>query len=166
MKIDRIVVGELDANCYVVTINDKSYLIDPGSEKEKIKKYLENKNIVGILVTHSHFDHVGELDYFLNLYKLKENVLDDEVEIIKTPGHTSDSVTFYFKNYKTMFTGDFIFKGAIGRMDLPTGSVSDMKNSLSLISLYDDDTLVYPGHGDSTVLKEEIKNFKYYLEML
>ena len=63
-KIERVVVGKVEENCYVVTINDKTYLIDPGDESEKIEKYLKDKNLVAILVTHHHFDHVGALEYF------------------------------------------------------------------------------------------------------
>lgn len=62
-----------------------------------------------------------------------------------------------------MFTGDFIFKNSIGRMDLEGGNISDMKKSLKLISKYDDDIIVYSGHGNDTTLKNEKNNFKYYI---
>ena len=51
-----------------------------------------------------------------------------------------------------MFTGDFIFKGTIGRTDLPGGSFKEMIESLNKISKYNKDIIVYPGHGDSTIL--------------
>ena len=165
MKYDlqTIVVGPLLENCYILTIDNITYLIDPGDEENKIEKYLKNKKISAILVTHHHFDHVGALEYFEKKYNLKHNTCkDDNFEIIENPGHSSDSISFYFKKLNIMFCGDFLFKNSIGRMDLPTGSESDMKKSLNLISMYSDDIILYPGHGDKTILGKEKNNFKYY----
>lgn len=162
-KIERVVVGKLEENCYVVTINDKTYLIDPGDESEKIEKYLKDKKLVAILVTHHHLDHVGALEYFEKKYKLKHNTyVDDNFVIIKCPGHTKDSLTYYFKNLNCMFCGDFIFLNSIGRMDLPGGSVKNMKESLENIKKYDDEIILYPGHGDKTTLGQEKRHFNYY----
>ncbi len=164
MQIERIVVGALQENCYIVSKNNKAILIDPGDEAEKIDKCICEKEIVSILITHNHFDHTGALSYFEEKYHLKHNVLpkDFSIEIINTPGHTKDSKTFYFKEEQVMFTGDFLFKGAIGRMDLPGGNEEEMQNSLKLISAYDDTICIFPGHGESSVLGEEKKNFSYY----
>ena len=82
-------------------------------------------------------------------------------DIIETPGHTAESKTFYFKKNNIMFTGDFIFKSAIGRTDLG-GSNKDMKESLEMIKSYDDQILIYPGHGPQTTLGEEKKHFSFY----
>ena len=59
MKIDILVVGSLQENCYVVTIGDNSFIVDPGDEAERIINACKDKNIKEILVTHHHFDHVG-----------------------------------------------------------------------------------------------------------
>ena len=83
-------------------------------------------------------------------------------EIIKTPGHTSDSVSYYFPEDKVLFAGDFLFLNSIGRTDLPTGNDMEMQKSLELISKYPDDIVVYPGHGETTTLGYEKENFKYY----
>ena len=161
MKVEILKVGYLKENCYIVTKNDKSIIIDPGDEADRIINHCKGKKIVGVLITHNHFDHVGALKEIENHFKIKENnnIIGLDFEIIDTPGHTSDSKTFYFKDDKVMFTGDFLFKGTIGRMDLPTGSVEDMKKSLEKIKDYPDDIIVYPGHGESTILGRE----KYYL---
>ena len=55
---------------------------------------------------------------------------DFTVQVIYTPGHSKDSITFYFKDEKVMFVGDFIFKESIGRCDLPGGSESEMQESI------------------------------------
>ena len=61
-----------------------------------------------------------------------------------------------------MFAGDFLFLNSIGRTDLPTGNDMEMQISLELISKYPDDIVVYPGHGEVTILGHEKSNFKYY----
>lgn len=165
MKIETLVVGTLQANCYIITKEDKSLIIDPGDEGDRIIEFCKNKNIIGVLITHKHFDHVGALKKIEEHFKIKVNsiISDFKYEIIKTPGHTIDSVTYYFPEEKVMITGDFLFKGSIGRMDLPTGSVSDMKKSLELISKYNDDIKIYPGHGNPSILGKEKQYFNYYI---
>ena len=164
MEIERLVVGLLEENCYIVTIKNKTIIIDPGDEAERIIKECQNKNIVGILITHHHEDHIGALKEIEEKFNVKETkkIKDFDYEIIETPGHTSDSLTYYFPQEKVMFTGDFLFKDSIGRYDLPTGSYFDIKDSLKKISNYPDDIIIYPGHGDRTTLGYEKDNFKYY----
>lgn len=164
MKIDKVVVGTLETNCYVISINNKCLVIDPGSEYKKIKEVIGNKNVVGIIITHHHFDHIGALEYFDKNLLLDKNNLEEteynidgfKFEVIYTPGHQEDAITIYFRKEKIMFTGDFIFKGTIGRMDLIGGNYNDMKNSLNKISSYDKNIKIYPGHGEQTFLKNEI----------
>ncbi len=158
MKLKTVVVGLLEENCYILEDNNKCIIIDPGAEFEKIKSNIEC-DVVGILITHYHDDHIGALEDFKKMYKLNENDYNIDgfnFEVISTPGHTSDSKTYYFKDYNIMFTGDFLFHNSIGRMDLPTGSVGDMKKSLEKIFKYPLDTIIYPGHGDKSTLKNEI----------
>lgn len=164
MKIEVLIVGELQENCYIVTKNGKTLIVDPGDEADKIIAACKDKNVVEILVTHYHFDHIGALEEVKKEYGLEENVRCGyfNYEVIDTPGHKEDAKTFYFKEENVMFCGDFIFKGTIGRCDLEGGSVPDMINSLDYISKYPDETVLYPGHGDSTTLGEEKRLFKYY----
>ena len=64
MKIHRVVVGYLEENCYILEKDGKVLVIDPGDEIDKIKEVINNNKVVGVLVTHSHFDHIGALSYF------------------------------------------------------------------------------------------------------
>ena len=173
IEIRRIEVGDLACNCYVILKNDKALVIDPGDDYDLIKNELLGKEVLGILITHHHFDHVEALNALLNEYKvdvfdkdnLKEGKFDiDEFhfEVIYTPGHTSDSVTYYFKDDKVMFTGDFVFKNSIGRCDLPTGDFRVMLNSIEKIKKYDDDIVIYPGHGEKSTLGYEKTNNEYF----
>lgn len=164
MKIDKVVVGPLETNVYILSIDDKCIVIDPGDEYDKIKNCIGNKKVVGVIVTHYHFDHIGALDNFdksliLDKNNLKEkeyNIDGFKFEVIYTPGHKEDSITIYFKKEKVMFTGDFIFKNAVGRTDLLGGNNMDMINSLIKIRKYDKNITIYPGHGDKTTLFNEI----------
>ncbi len=164
MDIKKIVVGDLEENCYIITINNKCLVIDPGDEFDKIDKELQGKEVVGCLVTHYHPDHIGALEELLSKYNIdvnKDYTKDFDYEVIGTPGHTYDSRVFYFKKNNIMFTGDFIFKASIGRIDLG-GNELDMKDSLEMIKQYPDKTILYPGHGETTTLGEEKARFKYY----
>ena len=159
MNIKTVVVGQLEENCYIVEKNNKCIIIDPGDEADKIISNI-TCDVVGILITHYHFDHIGALNELKLKYNIEENSFIDgfNFETISTPGHTSDSKTYYFKDDKVMFVGDFLFKNGIGRMDLPTGSVSDMAESLNMIFSYPKDIVIYPGHGDKSTLGEELRN--------
>lgn len=163
MKVNRVIVGSLETNCYILVKDDKCLIIDPGDEIDKIKKEIGKKEVIGIIVTHSHFDHIGALNYFnkdlildkSNLEEKEYNINNFNFEVIYTPGHKEDCITIYFKEEKIMFTGDFIFEGTIGRMDLEGGSTIDMKNSLEKMKKYDSNIKIYPGHGNSTYLYKE-----------
>ena len=170
MKVTKIKVGALRTNCYILEIENDAIIIDPGDEYEKIKSNLGNLNLQAILITHHHFDHVGALKYFKNTKICDYSNLEEKTyeigkfkfEVIITKGHTSDSITFYFKEDKMMFTGDFLFKGTIGRTDLETSNILEMKKSLDKIKKYPDVT-IYPGHGDSTTLEYEKNNNPFLL---
>jgi len=88
---------------------------------------------------------------------------DMEFKVICTPGHTCGSVSLYCEKEKMLFSGDTLFRGAWGRTDLPTSSFESIISSITnkLMNL-PEDTIVYPGHGKSTIIREEKP---IYLEM-
>ncbi len=176
MNIKKVVVGFLDENCYIVEKNNECIIIDPGDDPNKIVNNITLKPIA-ILITHRHFDHIGALEYISNKYNiptyeysnLKEGNLrigKFNIEVIYTPGHTDDSVTYYFKDDEIMFTGDFLFKGSIGRTDLETGNMKKMQKSISKIKKYYDIIKVYPGHNDNTTIGYEKVCNIYFKEEL
>ena len=76
--------------------------------------------------------------------------------VIHTPGHTVGSSSLYCKNETLVFTGDTLFRGTWGRTDLPTGNFESIMDSISKkILVLPEDTIVYPGHGKSTMIREE-----------
>lgn len=172
MDIKTIKVGFLEANCYIVSNNKNCIIIDPGDEYEKILENIKFEPIA-ILLTHSHFDHIGAATKIKNKYdiptydysNLKEGnnkIGEFNIEVIYTKGHTDDSITYYFKDYNLMFTGDFLFKGTIGRTDLPTGDEVEMKNSINKIKNFSGNIKVFPGHGDVTNLEYEKQKNLYF----
>ena len=123
-----------------------------------------------MLITHYHFDHVGALEDVKKYYNVdvidyrsnkNQNIGNFTFDIILTPGHKEDAVTYYFKKEKLMFVGDFIFKGSIGRCDLEGGNIYEMEESLEKIKKCDKDIILYPGHGKYTILENELKNNPY-----
>lgn len=79
-----------------------------------------------------------------------------EFKVLYTPGHTNCSTSLYCEKYKMLFSGDTLFRGAWGRTDLPTSSFEDIIKSITeKIIVLPEDTIVYPGHGKSTVIIEE-----------
>lgn len=175
MKIEKIKTGYLEENCYILKEKDECLIIDPGSDFFLIDEKIGNCKPKGILITHNHFDHIGAADeivkkYNTNIYD-KNNLKEEKIkicsfsfEVIYNPGHSSDSISFYFKSINTLFSGDFIFAGSIGRCDLETGNYSEMILSINkILKIFKNnkDLKIYPGHGEITTLKREIKTNPY-----
>ena len=191
MDIKVQAMGDYQTNCYIVSVDNKDFIIDPGVDSLKWIRS-QAKNPVAILNTHGHFDHVWsnkevQDTYDLKIYTPKDDnfmlerdpygmgmtasyadVLiehDQEIEIegIKFkfhhfPGHTPGCSAIQVD--KHLFTGDFIFKGTIGRFDFPYSNALQMKESINKILKWTDDFHIYPGHGDKTTLRSEIYTLK------
>ena len=168
LNIICIVNGELFENCYIIHNKKQALIVDPGSEEEKIYKVIDELKlkVKGIFITHYHFDHVTCLDKVKNKYKVDvidyKNRVDSidgfDFEVIENYGHTMDSVSFYFKKNKIMFTGDFVFRESIGKYDFENSSI--MYKSLKEFCKFDNDIVIYPGHDEiSTVGYEKENNY-------
>ena len=108
----------------------------------------------------------------LNLGTNVKYLVDDEDEIsfyggllffkvIETPFHTDGSVCYLYEKENALFTGDTLFKGSIGRTDLPGGKTKLIRPSLDKLKKLDPKLIVYPGHGDTTSLEKELKENIY-----
>ena len=177
MKIETIKVGDLDTNCYLIINDNKCIIVDPGDEYNKIVKNIEHLSLnpIAVFITHYHFDHIGALQdikrkYNIKIFDYKDYENDNKLytidefkfNIIETKGHKEDLVTYYFPNNNVMFVGDFIFKHDIGRCDLAGGNFEEMLNSIDKIKTYPKDIIIYPGHGEKTTLKDELKHNEYF----
>ncbi|MBP3595775.1 MAG: MBL fold metallo-hydrolase [Clostridia bacterium] len=91
--------------------------------------------------------HIGELEF----------------KVIETPGHTKGGLCLYCEKERLVFTGDTLFSGTWGRTDLPTGNFVEIMDSITYkLMTLPDETIVYPGHGRTTMISDE-KNI--YLEL-
>ena len=197
MKIKSAPMGSYQTNCYIVTIDGKDIIIDPGMGATSW--VLKNtQNPIAILNTHGHFDHVWsnqELKEKLNIkiycpkddcFMLENDPFSQgtpksevdvainsekpfEIDGIKVrfhnfAGHTPGCSAIEIKD--ALFSGDFIFKGSIGRVDFPYSNPKDMKKSINKILKWKKDIKIYPGHGDSTQLSQEKSSLKNWLNYI
>lgn len=168
LKVESVITGCLNENCYIVHNGKSCLVVDPGADAEKIINKINELNVVvkAILITHYHFDHIGEVDYMKNLYPNakvidyndKGNIDIDEFsfKVIETFGHTMDSVSYYFEEDKLLFSGDFIFKGTIGNYEEDNYEV--MVKSFQVLKYINPLTVIYPGHNEQTTVEDELKD--------
>jgi glyoxylase-like metal-dependent hydrolase (beta-lactamase superfamily II) len=94
-------------------------------------------------------DHEVEGGERLNLAGL-------EIDVLFTPGHSPGHVTYAIPDERALFSGDVLFKGSVGRTDLPGGDWGTLLESIrSLVDGFDEETVVYPGHMGITTLGAE-----------
>jgi len=86
-----------------------------------------------------------------------------KLEVLHTPGHSPGSITLIAN--RSLFTGDLLFAGSIGRTDLPGGSEEEMQSSLKRIMALEGDFLIYPGHGPATTLETERRYNPFLIEL-
>lgn len=82
-----------------------------------------------------------------------------ELKVIATPGHTAGGACYLALG--KLFTGDTLFKGTVGRTDLPTGDASALQESVKKLYALSGDCIVFAGHGEETTLEYERKNNGY-----
>ncbi len=78
-----------------------------------------------------------------------------QIQVIHTPGHARGAVCFYFPHEHVLFSGDTVFRGAIGHLSLATSEPEKMSGSLQRLSQLPPDTRVIPGHGGETTIGRE-----------
>lgn len=189
MQTDVIQLGPMDNCTYLVTEGTEALLIDPAWDMHFLIHTLDQKklNLRGVFFTHGHFDHVkfaqtllqekkvkGYLEQndlplsgldpqFLHLYSGAQtfDLGPFHVQIIPTPGHTAGGVCLLIGD--ALFTGDTLFPGACGRVDLPTSNPRAMRQSLAKLGRLPEDTKIFAGHSyggkcSSTIGYERVKN--------
>lgn len=95
-------------------------------------------------------------DFVTNRQELR--IAGFEIRVVYTPGHTIGGCCYYIEKEKTLFSGDTLFHGSVGRTDLPTGSMGQLVSSVrDRLFVLPDDTKVYPGHMEETTIGYEKK---------
>ncbi len=190
LQIERLQLGPFGTNAYVLTCQQTgdSVLVDAPAEAGKIADRLEGTNPRYILLTHNHMDHIGALSELRSKLRIPlaahtadgvtlspppEIQLNDgdivsfgniKLEVLHTPGHTPGSLCF--KTGKYLLSGDTIFPGGPGKTWSPADLQQLIKSITGKIFVLDDDTQVYPGHGDAAVLKKEQDEFAIFSSRL
>ena len=97
-----------------------------------------------------------------NLPPVMDYFLQEDFSVLETPGHTPGSVCLWFKEYHTLFSGDTLFRGSVGRTDLPGGDYDTLMRSIreKLLPL-PNDLKVFPGHQYWTTIGQEKKSNPY-----
>ena len=183
IRIEKFQLGPYGTNAYIVICRKTrdSVLIDAPAEADAIMGRLKGTNPKYILLTHNHMDHLGALPELYsrlrvplaghaldtkNLPSPPDILLNDGdtvsfgsigLEVIHTPGHTPGSLCFKVGRY--LLSGDTLFPGGPGKTRSPDALRQIIKSITEKLFVLPDDTPVYPGHGDSTVLKKEKNDF-------
>jgi hydroxyacylglutathione hydrolase len=89
-----------------------------------------------------------------------------EIDVLFTPGHSPGHVTYAIADERALFSGDVLFQGSVGRVDLPGGDWDTLLASIrSLVESYPEDTTVYPGHMGITTLGAERATNPFLVEL-
>jgi glyoxylase-like metal-dependent hydrolase (beta-lactamase superfamily II) len=200
IEVRSFTVGMVAENCYLVrrAESDRGVIVDPGDEAPRLLGAIEELGITldAILLTHTHFDHVGavapvaqatgapvwcpeiEVPVLADImsyvpwpgfgpfesYDADHTVSGGEhlelagldVDVLFTPGHSPGHVTYAVRDESALFSGDVLFQGSVGRVDLPGGDWPTLLGSIgTLVDRFSPDTTVYPGHMGITTLGQE-----------
>ena len=153
-NVFQLYFKEFGSCVYVIKIGKDNILIDTSSKENaqellsELKKLkVDAKDVHMVLLTHRHYDHVGNIYLFPNAKVYDERNINDlsliMIRVIKVPGHTKDSLAFLYKDI--LFSGDTLFNSGIGRTDLPESEPEKMKESLEILKKIDYQ-IVAPGH--------------------
>ncbi|MEA2233768.1 MAG: hydroxyacylglutathione hydrolase [Solirubrobacteraceae bacterium] len=200
MNVRMFTVGAVQENCFLVWADggDRAVIVDPGEEAPRLLEAIEDASLTleAILLTHTHFDHVGAVAPLARatnapVYcpRLEVPVLQDinafvpwpefgpfeswdpehtveggetlelaglTFDVIFTPGHSPGHVTYAVRDENALLSGDVLFQGSVGRIDLPGGDGPTLMRSIAtLLDRFGDETTVYPGHMGITTLGRE-----------
>ncbi len=184
-KVDAIVIDPGDESEKIIEILDKKnltlkYIILTHGHGDHIGAAAELRQLTGAPVLVHEADEVMLGDARMNFSASMPSfppisitadrfLVDGEeidfsggiIKVIHTPGHTLGGISLYIGN--SVFTGDTLFRGSIGRTDLAGGNLETLKNSI-IEKLYKlpDETLVFPGHGESSSIGWEKENNYYF----
>ncbi|MGD9735186.1 MAG: MBL fold metallo-hydrolase [Solirubrobacterales bacterium] len=199
IEVEMLTVGAIAENCFIARAEgaEKLVVVDPGEEAERILAKVAEMGgeVEAILLTHTHFDHVGAVaalaretgapvycpeievpvladinSYLLpgfgpfESYEADRTVAGGEtlelaglqLDVIFTPGHSPGHVTYSARGEEAIFSGDVLFQGSVGRVDLPGGDWATLARSIqALLDSHSEETVVHPGHMGITTLGRE-----------
>jgi len=210
MDVRMFTVGMVQENCYLFRRDgsDRALLVDPGEEAPRLLAAIDELGVQldAILLTHTHFDHVGAVAPVAKatgaevwVPELEKPVLADinayvpwpgfgpfeswdaehtvtggerlslagfDIDVVFTPGHSPGHVTYSIAGESAIFSGDVLFQGSVGRVDLPGGDWPTLLGSIrTLLDTLTPETIVYPGHMGVTTLGAERASNPFLAEL-
>ncbi len=209
MLLKVLPVGLLSVNCSLIVDEEtgEALVVDPGADAQKIIRELQSYKPVGIVATHGHIDHVGQVKTIKEVYNipfymhpadlylindplwpgfekqiganlpcpqpdigLEEGMSirlgKTTLRVLHTPGHTPGLCCLYEEDSKTLIAGDLLFRGGVGRWDLPGGNLEELRKSLRRVfAELEEDVLVICGHYEGTTIGQE-RLFNPFLRQL
>lgn len=206
IEVQPIETGAIGENCYLIYNGESMLIVDPGADAPKLIAAIDHlgRKPAAILLTHTHYDHIGAVEEIREKYQIpvyvspyeqawlgdpqmnlsglaRHDDLADIVvrpaeeefenksyeigglhfEVVPTPGHSIGGVSFIFEDF--VMSGDALFKGSIGRSDLPTGNMTQLLEGIQthLFSL-PEEMIVYPGHGPATTIGHEKRTNPFF----
>ena len=183
MIFEHIAAGPLMVNCFILGDEEsrEAVVIDPGGHVPNIVSILKRHSLklTAIVNTHGHWDHTGGNAELKELAGGRILIHADEenrgftpdgslqegdtvtfgtrvLHVLDTPGHSPGGISLHLPESRSVFVGDLLFAGSIGRTDLNGGSFDVLLNSVrDKIFPLGDDTRVLPGHGPETTVGQE-----------
>ncbi len=201
VEASMLTVGPVQENAYVVRLPGapSAVMVDPGDEAPRLLEALRALDITtleAILLTHTHFDHIGAVAEVARATGAPVYVPAREIEMLRdpnayvrlagfgpfegyeadhtvdggetlelaglsfevrfVPGHSIGHVSYGVPEHGALFSGDVLFQGSVGRVDLPGGDWPTLEASIGrLLDEYPDETVVHPGHMGLTTLGVE-----------
>jgi glyoxylase-like metal-dependent hydrolase (beta-lactamase superfamily II) len=205
LAVDTYQLGPIGTNCYVVRGErgaPEAVVVDPGGDAAQLRLELARMgaSCAAILLTHTHWDHLGGVadlaegtgapvyvspdavgalesplippGVTVRGYADARHVTGGETlqlagtsfEVLDVPGHAPGHLSYYADG--SLFSGDVLFAGGVGRVDLPGGDWETLLDSIrKLAELYPPETVVYSGHGPATTLGAELERNPFLTEL-
>jgi len=211
VEVVSLTVGPVQENCHIARLSGSqaAIVVDPGDEAARLLEAIDKLEleVAGILLTHTHFDHVGavapvaratgaevwcpelEVEVLADIMRFvpwpgfgpyeghdPEHTVEGgetltiaglTIDVVFTPGHSPGHVTYAIEDEGVLFSGDVLFQGSVGRVDLPGGDWDTLARSIQLLlDRYPDDTQVLPGHMGATTLGRERATNPFLTELV
>ena len=188
-SIRKAILGSFENNCYIIecAVTKSLIVIDAPIGIGQVFSSLDVSKIKYLLITHGHFDHidglaeirsdlqnvvigidnkdaetliVDQIDFLKNSQIVKNGEL--EIKVLSTPGHTFGSVCFLLNDH--LFSGDTLFPGGPGRTDSKPSFECILDSIDQKIMNLSENTQIHPGHGISTNLRNEKKQYLGFIQ--
>jgi hydroxyacylglutathione hydrolase len=183
-------VGPWPMNTYslICPHTGESVLFDPGADPNKLMGMVAGSSPVAIILTHTHPDHVGELEemrqrldvplmahpgpHFEGMQLNADRHLSTgdivqvgqfKLRVYHAPGHIEDQICLVLDNDNRAIVGDTIFEGGPGKSWSPAGFQTTLKTLREIVLSWPDDTICYPGHGPSFRLGDKRQAIETFL---